>query len=247
MRPVFLCLAVLCFAVAQAAAEPAVLNDIEVMAHQVTLKLSRPTGFRVSFTPKPPAVVVTLEDSHVSDLARDKSSVSAWVAGIAAIPLSDAAGEGVRVIIKLGKSRDFTPEWRGNDLVMLLTELGPKEPVASAPAAPKPEAAPRPAPPQEEAPRTAPPPSAPEPAPKLASAGGRKYRVQVGSFATEEGAKKLKAELEGKISPVEIRKVEVGGKTAYRVLVGPADARAASQATIKKLKELGHPGFPIKD
>jgi hypothetical protein len=220
MRHTFFCLALLCSSAARAAAEPAILNDIEVMARQVTLKLSRPTAFKVSFAPKPPAVVVTLEDARVSDLARDKSSVSAWVAGIAAIPLSDAAGESARVVIKLGKTRDFTPEWRGNDLVVLLTEAGSREPVA-APAQPKPPAAP--VPPQEDAPKAPPPaPSdqtAPSPAAptKPASAGAAKYRAQAGSFASEDAAKKLTQELEAKISPVEVRKVEVGGKTAYQV------------------------------
>lgn len=258
MRYTFLSLALLCCA-SGAKAEPAVLNDVEVLARQVTLKLSRPAGYKISSAAKPPAVVVTLEDTRIAEAVREKSSISAWVLGIAALPLSTGSGEGARVVIKLVKPRNVSPEWRGNDMVLLLSEPAPKE-AAAPPAAPAPVKPAAPAPPAASAApaaRPAPVPSAPPaekpsakpeeeaalppPPPRL------RFRVQAGSFAAEDAAAKLKAEIEAKVSPVEVRKAEAGGKTLYRVLVGESTGRAKAQATLKKLAELGHAGFIIKE
>lgn len=217
-----------------ARAEHAVLEDVSVTAKNVTLRFSRPVGFRASTTVKPPAIVLTFDETRISDWVKEKSVASALVAGISALPVTTAEGEKARVIIKLAKARDFNPTWDGNTMKLELTE-----PKGGAPAAPpsKGPAAATPSP--EKVPATKP--------AKPAAKGDPKYWVQVGSFPDEATAVDLKKKVEGKAGPVEIRKVDVGGKPMFKVLVGPAQPRPAAQKQLGILKGFGHPGFLYKE
>lgn len=72
------------------------------------------------------------------------------------------------------------------------------------------------------------------------------FRLQLASFPTEEEAKKLKSEVEGKLGTVEIRAVQVSGKKFYRVQLRPTD-RASAQALFDKAAGLGRKGLLIQD
>ena len=222
-------------------AEPATLLDYQVMAKQVTLKLSRPVGFRASATVNPPAVVLTLEDARIAPAVNEKSVASAMVAGIAALPLTSADGDSARVIIKLAKRKDFTTTMNGNDIVVDLID-----PTGAAPAAPP--AAEKAAPAETPVVEKAVPESVPATTPAKAPAKKAvKWLVQVGVFSDQAKADELKKDLDSEETTVDVRKAEVGGKAMYRVLVGPSRSRAEAQALATRLKELGHAGLLYKE
>lgn len=218
-------------------AEPAILEDYQVTAKQVTLKLSRPVGHRASTTADPPAIVLTLDDTRIAQAVQEKSVASVLVAGIAALPIAGPEGESARVIIKLAKKLEFTATPQGNDLIVDLLE-----PAAAQAPAPVP-APPLKAPPAAaQAPTTAPPDKVPATVEKPKKKAAL-YQVQVASFPEEAKAGELKKTLEGKAGPVEIRKVDVAGKPMFKVLVGPPQGRPAAKALAEKLKGLSHASF----
>ena len=208
-------------------AEPATLQDYQVTAKQVTLKLSRPVGFRASTTATPPAIVITLEDTRIAQAVQEKSVASALVAGVAALPLTSPEGESARIIIKLAKPREFTATPNGNDLIVDLLEAAPASPAAAPP---------------ENVPATVEKAEPKKPAPKKAV----KYLIQVGVFSAEAAATELKKDLDSAETEVEVQKAQIGGKAMFRVLVGPARSRADAQALAGRLKDLGHPGLLYK-
>ncbi|MGH7369396.1 MAG: septal ring lytic transglycosylase RlpA family protein, partial [Candidatus Methylomirabilaceae bacterium] len=70
--------------------------------------------------------------------------------------------------------------------------------------------------------------------------GPVRYAVQVASFAVESSARALKAELERKMSGVQIVKALVGSEVYYRVRVGSFASRAEAQGTAERLATLGY-------
>lgn len=90
-------------------------------------------------------------------------------------------------------------------------EIPPARPVASAPAAPK-SAAP------------------------AATATGKGWVVQLGSYSSEATAQRLMNEWRGKGFSAFVMPVAAGGKTLYRVRLGPTKDRAASEAALKSVK-----------
>jgi cell division septation protein DedD len=116
-------------------------------------------------------------------------------------------------------------------------------PVVTAPpvAAPAPVTVPRPAaaaPVQEpaKAPRTA----VAHAAPPASSGGG--WTVQLGSFASRANAERLVADLKTKGFAAFSTESGSGGRTLYRVRVGPAGDRASAEALGAKLRAAGHAG-----
>lgn len=134
-------LMVAALAAGPALAAPAVLQDIQVSGQSVTLKLTRPVGYRASR--KGASVVLTLDDTDVSLEAREKSGVSMVVAGIQALPAKADGSEPARVVVKLDRPREFATELASNDLIVKIKEpAAPEKRAAKAPAAKTPPAAP---------------------------------------------------------------------------------------------------------
>jgi DedD protein len=116
-------------------------------------------------------------------------------------------------------------------------------PVVTAPpvAAPAPVTVPRPAvaaPAQE--PAKAPRAAVAHAAPPASSGGG--WTVQLGSFASRANAERLVADLKAKGFAAFSTESGSGGRTLYRVRVGPAGDRASAQALGAKLRAAGHAG-----
>lgn len=76
---------------------------------------------------------------------------------------------------------------------------------------------------------------APQPAPGQAG-----YSVQVASFVAESNALALKAELDQKVSGVQLVKAQVGGEVYYRVRVGQFASRAEAKTAAERLASLGY-------
>ena len=70
--------------------------------------------------------------------------------------------------------------------------------------------------------------------------GPVRYAIQVASFTAESSAQTLKAELQRKVSGVQIVKALVGGETYYRVRVGSFASRTEAQGTAERLAALGY-------
>jgi len=70
--------------------------------------------------------------------------------------------------------------------------------------------------------------------------GPARYSVQVASYAAKPSAQALKAELERRVSGVQIVNAVVGGETYYRVRVGRFASRAEAQTTAERLAALGY-------
>ncbi len=70
--------------------------------------------------------------------------------------------------------------------------------------------------------------------------GPARYSIQVASFATEPSAQALKAELERRVSGVQIVKALIGGETYYRVRLGSFASRAEARSTAERLAALGY-------
>jgi len=64
------------------------------------------------------------------------------------------------------------------------------------------------------------------------------YYIQAGSFAAEENARKLSSRL-SKVGEVAIGKVEMGGKSWWRVRLGPFDGQQEADAALSKVRAAG--------
>lgn len=134
-------LVVAAFAAGPAHSAPAILLDLQVSGQQVTLKLTRPIGYRANRNGA--SVIVTMDDTDVSLEAREKSGVSMVVAGIQALPAKADGSEPARVVVKLDRPREFSTEMAGNDLLVKIKEpAAPEKRAAKTPAAKAPPAAP---------------------------------------------------------------------------------------------------------
>lgn len=114
--------------------------------------------------------------------------------------------------------------------------LPPENPPASAP----PAAAPAPAAPAPAAPAPAaatPPTPAPAPAPLPASAAGGRYAVNVGSYSNLANARALADKLRAAGLPVTSESVDVNGKPAMRLRVGPYAERALAEAARLRVQQ----------
>ncbi|TBR21211.1 SPOR domain-containing protein [bacterium] len=219
-------LALTLLASAARAGEPALLKDIKVEGRRVVLKLSRPSAFRSKAEADPPKLSITFSDT---DIVGDEKDI-ALTRGMARWVSSSRAEEGgvpaTRVTVHLDSARDYAPVWSGNDLVLEFKGPPPDD-----------------AEPAEEAPKAKP--AAKAAAPKAAPK--RSFRVQLGSFPEEAEAQKLKGEAAPQLGGVEVLKAEVGGKTFYRVSMGPYPTRAAAAAALKKAADAGRQGIVTKD
>ncbi|MBI4424195.1 MAG: SPOR domain-containing protein [Elusimicrobia bacterium] len=144
------------------AADYAVLQDVQVLGRRVVLKLSRPAGFRTAMQPTPPALVVTLEETEIAQVAREKSAISAVVEGLESSQVRIDGVPRARVTIRLDAIRAYTPLWSGGDLVLELGELMSGKAAAAAPSPPAATKAPAP----------------PASAPAGAAAAGRPWRFK---------------------------------------------------------------------
>ncbi len=119
----------------------------------------------------------------------------------------------------------------------------PAEPPAQrtpAPAqTPKPTPTPAPAKPEPkpESPKPAPRAVASAPAaPKSAVPTDKGWAVQLGSYASEATAERIMNEWRGKGHSAFVMPVTTGGKTLYRVRIGPTKDRASAEAALKAVK-----------
>lgn len=74
--------------------------------------------------------------------------------------------------------------------------------------------------------------------PQQASADGRKYFVQVGTFGTRERAEVLRSDLARRRFDVSINETARDDKRFYRVRVGPVADRKAAEALEVRLRPL---------
>ena len=93
---------------------------------------------------------------------------------------------------------------------------------------PKPARAEKPTPKKVEKPR-------PAKAPRPAASGGAGYVVQVGSFSQKANAETLTAKLKAKGFPAFVEGTKAGGKSIYRVKVGPRPTREAADGLRQRL------------
>lgn len=117
-----------------------------------------------------------------------------------------------------------------------------KNPVPSS--ATPPAAAPRVETPHVEAPR----PEAPKPAPAATSAkpAAGSFAVQLGSFVSKENADGLVKEMTAKgFNAFLAPPITTGGRTLYRVRVGPTRDRAAAEALATQLRRIGRDGSVV--
>lgn len=71
--------------------------------------------------------------------------------------------------------------------------------------------------------------------------------VQIGTFSSEENAKRAALELSKKGMPAVVRTTGKGAETVWRVIVGPALSAKERDALLKKLKDAGYPdAYPVK-
>jgi len=101
---------------------------------------------------------------------------------------------------------------------------------AATPAPPKPE--PKPEPPKTEPRAVA---SAPA-APRSAVPAGKGWAVQLGSYSSETTAQRLMNEWRAKGQSAFVMPVTTGGKTLYRVRIGPNKDRAGAETVLKAVK-----------
>lgn len=117
---------------------------------------------------------------------------------------------------------------------------------APAPAAARAANPEQPAPPSvETAPDAAPRSEAKLPPAPGAAAGG--WAVQVGAFGSAETARKLVQDLGGDGFRAFVSPVNRGGKTLYRVRVGPAADRAGAEQLVPRLKARGLPATVVQN
>lgn len=107
-----------------------------------------------------------------------------------------------------------------------------EQPPAPAPAPPTGETAPTEAQPAAEAASK----SETAPVPNPAPAANGAWAIQVGSFSTKAKATTVARDLERQGFPSFVRATTVGGKTLYRVRVGPLAERSAAEAMLAKVR-----------
>ena len=73
-------------------------------------------------------------------------------------------------------------------------------------------------------------------APTSAVPAGKGWAVQLGSYSSEATAQRLMNEWRAKGQSAFVMPVKSGGKTLYRVRIGPTQDRASSEATLKSVK-----------
>ena len=133
----------------------------------------------------------------------------------------------------------------------------PADTVAVAAQTPEPEPTPAPAqatatkpvqsaPPSVETAPDAVPRSEPKPAPTLSAPSGG-WAVQVGAFGSADTARKLVQDLSGAGYRAFVSPVNRGGKTLYRVRVGPAGDRAGAEQLVPRLKARGLPATVVQN
>jgi DedD protein len=98
---------------------------------------------------------------------------------------------------------------------------------------PKPEEPSDPAPPVSQPEPLSPPPAPEEKALKPGPLGS--WVVQAGSFTSEQNALRLRDKLRGASFVTQVEKARVGGKSHYRVRVGPFMARTDAEKSLKQL------------
>jgi cell division septation protein DedD len=85
-----------------------------------------------------------------------------------------------------------------------------------------------------------------KPAPTQSAPSGG-WAVQVGAFGSAETARKLVQDLGGAGYRAFVSPVNRGGKTLYRVRVGPADDRAGAEQLVPRLKARGLPATVVQN
>ena len=85
----------------------------------------------------------------------------------------------------------------------------------------------------------------PEP-PRKAAPGRRTFWVQFSSLPDEEGAVRVRGQLEPALGKLEIRRAEVLGKSVFRVLLGPYADRQEAKAALDKAAAAGKAGLLIR-
>lgn len=214
----------LCALVASAAAaKPAVLEEVGLEPGWVILQMSRPAGYRTQAQGS--TLVVTFSDAEVSPDVRELSSAGGMVRKVNAVNAEEDGVSLARVTIELDMVRDYMPAWNGKELTLEL-----KGPPAAAPAAPAAPAA-----------------AAPRAAPAAKAAAKKAFRVQLGSFAKEAQAARLKTSLGTGLGPLEVVRAETAGKTVYRVVLGPFDGKPAAKAAMEKAAAQGHAGLLVRE
>ena len=128
----------------------------------------------------------------------------------------------------------------------------PAEPSAVAQASPEPPAQVTPAPVEtpkptpREAPKPESKPESPKPAPRAVASApaaprsavptGKGWAVQLASYASEATAERVMNEWRGKGQSAFVMPVSTGGKTLYRVRIGPTKDRASAEAILKVVR-----------
>lgn len=123
-----------------------------------------------------------------------------------------------------------------------VAQVSPEQPAQVIPA---PAETPKPAP-RETAPKPEPKPESPKPepravasaptAPKSAVPTGKGWAVQLASYASEATAERVMNEWRGKGQSAFVMPVTTGGKTLYRVRIGPTKDRAGAEAVLKVVR-----------
>jgi len=85
----------------------------------------------------------------------------------------------------------------------------------------------------------------PKPPPALTASGG--WAVQVGAFSAAETARKLVKDLGGAGYRAFVSPVSKGGKTLYRVRVGPVGDKAGAEQVAQRLKARGLPATVVQN
>jgi DedD protein len=88
-------------------------------------------------------------------------------------------------------------------------------------------------------------PAEPKPPPASTAAGG--WAVQVGAFGSAETARKLVRDLGGAGYGAFVAPVNRGGKTLYRVRVGPTADKAGAEQLAQRLKARGLPATVVRN
>lgn len=242
MTPILLSVLVVLYAPSARAAEPALLKDIKVETRRVTLKLSKPAGFRSKAEADPPKLMITLSDTDIAGDEKDISMSKGMARWVSSARSEENGVPATRVTVHLDEARDYTPTWAGNDLILDFKGAPPAA-EAEAPEAAKPPPSPKPTP--AKAAKVAK--AAPAPPAAPVAAKKRAFWVQLGSFPDEKAAQRLKTEFDHLLDPLEIRKAEVGGKAVHRVAMGPFPDRPAAAAALAKAAAQSQKGIITRD
>lgn len=206
---------------AEAAAEPAVVEDIGIEPGWILIQLSKPAGYRTMADGS--TLTITLSDTEISSQVKDLASAGGMVRKVTASRVDEGGQANTRIAIEFDIPRDYAPSWNGKELTIELK--GP--PPVEAPEIPTPKPIP------------------PKKAVRISTK--RTYRVQLGSFPDEPQAVKFKAALAPAVGPAEIMRAEVAGKAVYRVVLGPFANRPAAKTALETAAAQGHNGVLTKD